>query len=104
MKKKRTTFIIVVPNGCTLTIAGGLMCTGTTTITVEAGGNLIIDGGVLANANLILSSSSRVRIKNDGTVYMRKDHDFSAPLGCVVEIEKGTICGPFKKISSIFAQ
>lgn len=95
---------IVVPNGCTLTIAGGLMCTGTTTITVEAGGNLIIDGGVLANANLILSSSSRVRIKNDGTVYMRKDHDFSAPLGCVVEIEKGTICGPFKKISSIFAQ
>jgi len=69
-------------------------------ITVQNGGTLVIDGGILANALINLSSSSHVRIVNGGTIYMRKNRYFSAPVGCVVEIENGEIRGPYIKKSA----
>ena len=90
----------IIPNGRTLTITGSTMCMGNNTITVQNGGSLIIDGGVLANAAIILSSNSTVRVENGGIIYIRPGCDFSAPLGCVVEIEEGSINGPYKKTPS----
>lgn len=91
---------LIVPYGRTFTITGSTMCMGNNTITVQNGGSLIIDGGVLANAAIILSSNSTVRVENGGIIYIRPGCDFSAPLGCVVEIEEGSINGPYKKTPS----
>ena len=90
----------IVPYGRTLTLTGSIMCMGNSTITVQSGGNLNIDGGILANAEIVLSPNSNVTIENGGTIYTRPGCDFYAPLGCVVEIEEGSINGPFKKIPS----
>lgn len=90
----------IIPNGRTLTITGSIMCMGNNTITVQNGGSLIIDGGVLANAAIILSPNSTVSVENGGTIYTRPGCDFSAPLGCIVEIEEGSINGPYKKTPS----
>ena len=87
---------IVIPNGCTLTLTGSAILMGTTTITVQDGGCLILDGCILANAAINMHSGSSLFLRNGATIYSRKDNDFFAPLGCVVEIEQGEICGPFK--------
>lgn len=91
---------IIIPNGRTLTISSSVVCIGNASITVQNGGTLVIDGGILANALINLSSSSHVRIVNGGTIYMRKNRYFSAPVGCVVEIENGEIRGPYIKKSA----
>ena len=93
---------IVIPSGYTLTISGSIMCVGSTSITVEPGGNLVVDGGILANSAINLSPSSTVTIKNGGIIYMRKDNDFLAPLGCIVNIQDGEIRGPYVKKSEIW--
>jgi len=90
----------IIPNGRTLTVTGSTMCMGNNTITVQSGGHLIIDGGILANAAIILSSNSTVTIENGGIIYTRPGYDFDAPVGCVVEVEEGSINGPYKKTPS----
>ena len=90
----------IVPNGRTFRVTGSVMCIGKSKITVQSGGCLIIDGGVFANAEIILSSNATVKIKNGGTLYTRPGCDFYAPSGCIVEVEKGSINGPYKKIPS----
>ena len=89
-----------VPYGRTLTITGSTMCMGNSTITVQSGGSLIIDGGILANAAIVLYPNSTVTIENGGAIYTRPGYDFYAPLGCVVEVEEGSINGPYKKLPS----
>lgn len=90
----------IIPYGRTFTISGPVMCMGNSTITVQSGGNLIVDGGVLANAAIILSPNSTVTIDNGGEIYTRPGYDFTAPVGCVVEVEEGSINGPYKKMPS----
>ena len=71
-------------------------------LTVLNGGDLVIDGGILANASIQLTSSSNITIKNGGKIFMRKNHDLYAPVGCVVNVIDGEICGPYVKKSEIW--
>lgn len=91
---------IIIPYGQTLTISGSVICLGNTCIKVEAGGQLIVDGGVLANASINMEASSSLVIDNGGTIYMRTGQDFYAPVGSVVNITSGEICGPYIKKSA----
>ena len=91
---------IIIPNGRTLTLTGTIMSMGNTSITVEAGGTLVIDGGIIANAKINLSPYSHLIIRNGGIIYLNKDHDFTAPIGSIIEIEEGEIRGPYIKKSS----
>ena len=91
---------IIIPNGRTLTLTGSIMSMGNTSITVEAGGTLVIDGGLLANAKINLFSSSHLILRHGAIIYLNKDHDFTAPIGSIVEIEEGEIRGPYIKKSS----
>ena len=84
---------IVISNGATLTIKNILNLFGRVTITVQTGGKLVIDGGVVTNTAINLAQGSQLRITNGGKLVMRTNTDFEAPSGAVVEIEQGEIIG-----------
>ena len=91
---------IVIANGGKVSITGSLCNIGSVSIYVESGGELIVDGGILANADIHFSPLSSVTVKNGGIIYMKKNCSFEAPVGCIVNIENGEIREPYLKKSS----
>lgn len=59
---------------------------------MAAGGELVIDGGVITNADIDFSTGGKLTIKNGGKLVMRTNTDFEAPTGALVEIKNGEIC------------
>lgn len=82
---------ICVCNMSKLTIQSTLTLYGNTKIVVEPNGELVIDGGILQNADIELSVGSRLSLKNGGCVIMRNGKDFYAPIGANVTISEGMI-------------
>jgi hypothetical protein len=74
-----------------MTIKSTITLYGNTKIIVEANGELVIDGGVLENADIELNSGSKLVLKNGGTIIMRNNKDFYVPIGAIVTIEEGMI-------------
>lgn len=74
-----------------LTIKSTITQYGNTKIIVEPNGELIIDGGILQNADIELNAGSKLILKNGGTIIMRNGKDFYAPNGTIVTIDEGTI-------------
>lgn len=76
---------------------GILTIKGTTTleeysqIRVCEGGTLIVDGGTLQNADIILVPGCTVIIRHNGKINMASGKEFQAPVGAVVNIESGEI-------------
>lgn len=64
---------------------------GHVTITVSNGGKLIVDNGVITNAEILLSAGSQFELMNGGTVVLRTNTSFSAPTGAIVDISHGRI-------------
>jgi hypothetical protein len=64
---------------------------GRVTITVQSGGHLVIDGGVITNANITFASGGKLTIKNGGKLVMRTNTDFYVPTGALVDITSGEI-------------
>ena len=83
---------IRIPSSATLTVQNILNLFGRVTITIESGGELVIDGGVITNADIDIASGGKLTIKNGGKLIMRTNTDFDAPIGALVEIENGEIC------------
>ena len=79
-------------SNATLTTKDILNLFGRVTITIESGGELVIDGGVITNADIDLVAGGKLTIKNGGKLVMRTNTDFEAPIGALVEIESGGIC------------
>ena len=82
---------LTITNGGVLTITDRMHCIGNPIITLEGTGELVIDGGYIYNAELNLSSSSKLTIKNGGRISVRRGKSFTAPVGAVVSIESGSI-------------
>ena len=80
---------IRITNSGQLTIQGNVMMMGNSSIFVKSGGKLIIDGGTLSNASLILEPGASLQIINGGMLETRTG--FEAPIGALVEIEDGRI-------------
>ena len=85
------THLRIAPNA-TLTIQDILNLFGRVTITIESGGELIIDGGIITTANIEFATGGKLTIRNGGKLVMRTNTDFVAPIGAIVEIENGEIC------------
>lgn len=83
---------IRINSNATLTVTNILNLFGRVTITIESGGELVIDGGVVTNADIAFSTGGKLKIKNGGKLVMRTNTDFEAPIGALVEIEDGMIC------------
>ena len=80
----------IVTNGI-LTISGTMTMANGAKIRVCENGTLIIDGGTINNANLVLIPGCHVIIRNNGTINMASGIVFDAPKGVVVDVESGTI-------------
>lgn len=75
----------------TLTITGAAYCLENVKIK-NCGGTIIVDGGVLANADIELVPPCSLIIRNGGSIYMKKNKDLTIPTGCFFEIEEGQVC------------
>ena len=80
---------IIIANGGQLTIQGNTQMAGSSNLTVNSGGKLIVNGGNLSNVNLILNTGSSLEMINGGILESRSG--FSAPLGVSVVITDGRI-------------
>ena len=85
---------IEIYHGVTLTITGAAYCLENVKIK-NCGGTIIVDGGVLANADIELVPPCSLIIKNGGSIYMKKNKDLIIPTGCIFEIEEGQVCKPY---------
>ena len=82
---------IRINSNSTLTVEDVLNLFGRVTVTIDSGGELVIDGGVITNADIELSTGGKLTIKNGGKLVMRTNTDFVAPVGALVDIESGRI-------------
>ena len=82
---------IRIVSGGKLTVTDLINLYGNCIITIENGGQLIIDGGTIQGACLQLGNESSLTIRNNGVINMRSNCDFAAPQGAVVNIEYGRI-------------
>ena len=81
-----------ITSNATLTVQDILNLFGRVTITIESGAELVIDGGVITNADIDFATGGKLKIKNGGKLVMRTNADFEAPVGAIVEVENGEIC------------
>ena len=89
---------IYIRNNGTLNLYGFRTLVGENKIVIEQNGTLIVNGGVLANAEFVFTPPCTIKVKNGGAIYMKNNCDFEPPVGCFVEIEKGII-GNMNKIN-----
>ena len=82
---------IYIPSNAKLTVKNILNLLGDTTISIDNGGELIIDGGVITNANISFTIGGKLEIKHGGKLVMRTDVTFDTPIGALVEINNGEI-------------
>jgi len=82
---------IGIVNGGTLKISGTTTMANNSKIRVCEGGIIIVDGGLLENANLELIPGSQVIVRNNGTISMADGKMFDAPKGVLVNIESGNV-------------
>ena len=82
---------ISITSGSTFTVYDILNMLGRVTITVQPGGHLTVDGGVITNVKLNMASGSKLTLRNNGKLVMRTNTDFYAPAGALVDIESGEI-------------
>jgi aspartate 1-decarboxylase len=60
-------------------------------LTIHYNGTIVVDGGTLQNADLVLNSGCQVIIMNNGRINMASGKTFNAPVGAIVDISHGTI-------------
>lgn len=77
-----------IADGGILTIKGYLLCHSNTALTIENGGELIVDGGTLSNVRIIMDEGGRITLRNKGTIFMRSGITLDEG---TVSIESGTI-------------
>lgn len=85
------THIRITQNG-TLRVKNTLNLFGHATITIDNGGKLIIDGGTITNAYIVMNAGSQLKFINDGLLVCRSNTNFYAPSGALVEMNHGKIC------------
>lgn len=82
---------IRITSGGKLVIKNILNLFGRVTVTVNPGGELIIDGGVMTNAKIDLSSGGKITLINGGKLVMRTNTDFIIPTGALADVQDGEI-------------
>jgi hypothetical protein len=80
-----------IVNGGTFAIYGELELTGNGQIRVCEGGTLLIEGGILDNADIIMLPGSQLIIRDEGVINMAPGKELIVPKGAKVNIESGEI-------------
>lgn len=82
---------IKIPSNTSLTIKNTLNLFGKVKIYIESNGQLIVDGGVVTNADINLSSGGIINLKNGGIIVMQTGKDFTVPTNALLDITNGKI-------------
>lgn len=80
-----------ISSGGKLTVKNILNLFGRVTVTIESGGELVIDGGVVTNADINMVSGGKITLINGGKLVMRTNTDFIVPTGAHADIQDGEI-------------
>lgn len=83
---------IKISQNVTLTVENVINLYGHSIFTIENGGKLIINGGVITNAYVDMKTGSEIQFDNNGLLICRTNCDFSAPIGTTVKMNSGRIC------------
>lgn len=86
-----TSYRLGIVNGGSLTITGTTTLTGNSKIRVCEGGVLIVDGGILQNADITMVPGSTLIVRNNGKINMATGKKLKTPTGVVINIEDGEI-------------
>ena len=82
---------IIIGNGGALTISGDIILYKDASITVESGGELIIDNGCIEQANITLKAGANMNIQNNGKVILGNADNFVTETGATLNIYSGSI-------------
>lgn len=74
-----------------LTISSTTTLTGNARIRVCEGGVLVVDGGTIQNADIVMVPGSKLIIRNNGRIHIATGKELNAPKGATVIIESGVI-------------
>jgi hypothetical protein len=82
---------IRITGNATLTIKDILNLLGRTTIIIDPGAQLKVDGGTVSNVNLSIASGGKVTLTNGGKLILRTNTDLEIPAGAIMDISDGEI-------------
>jgi C1A family cysteine protease len=82
---------IRIPSNTSLTIKSTLNLFGSVQIYIESNGQLIVDGGVVTNADISMSSGGKITLKNGGTIVVQTGKDFNVPTNALLDMTNGKI-------------
>ena len=77
--------------GATLTLNGYNMFLGYSSITIEAGSTLIINGGKLRYAEIHMKPQSHLIVQDGGEIYLKNGKSLDVPIGAICDISSGAI-------------
>ena len=80
-----------IVNGGTFAIYGELELIGNAQIRVCEGGTLLVEGGILNNADIVMLPGSQLILKDEGVINMASGKKLVVPKGATVNIESGEI-------------
>jgi hypothetical protein len=82
---------MVVTNNATLTVHSDLKFAPGATLTIETGSTLIVDGGSITNANIILESNTTFNMINDGIILLNSADQLQSSTSTLMNLNHGTI-------------
>ena len=83
--------IIIQQNGSLTLNASTIMMKSNSIIKVKNGGKLILNGGLLSDANIVVESGGTLIINNGGIIRLRHNGQFLTEVGAIVSINQGNI-------------
>jgi hypothetical protein len=61
------------------------------TITVNSGANLVVNGGVIKNANIVVNSSGSLTLQNNGLIYVNSSDNLNLKAGSTFNQNYGSV-------------
>ena len=78
--------------GGKLTITGDIMKDDSSSITVEDGGELIINGGTITQGNVVVKSGGKLSITGGGEIRLSDSNNFKVEVGGIFNQSFGKVC------------
>lgn len=82
---------VTIPNGATLTVTANMTASNCSIITIQGGGKLIVNGGILDGFTIVAQSGSTCTVQNNGKILLKEFDDFDIQLGATFDLIEGEV-------------